>query len=255
MSLQLYNPTTKSGIIDIIYRNTGADAVKYPLEDIVSDINLAKDKFMSLVLLSSGKWQIDDSNHTDYPIITTNLVSGQRDYSFTTDEHGNLILDIYRVMVADENDIFYDLEPVDQQNKDEDTLSMVNGQNLTGKPTKYDKTANGIFLDAIPDYSATGGLKIFINREATNFSVPTLGVADTTKPGFVGLFHEYLATRPTAYYAQRKGLKNANFWVNELIKYEGSEALRLNGSIKNYYANRSKDERIILKPESITDYI
>ena len=242
MSLQLYAPATKSGIIDLIYSNTGADATKYPLIEVTRDINLAYDRVIDLAIKSSGKAQFDDTNHTKHPIIYFNLVAGQRDYSAITDEQGNLILDYYRVMVADENGIFYDLEKIDQQSKDYRTMGMVNGQNLTGKPNKYDQTGSGTFLDAIPDYSYTAGIKGFINREGSHFSVPTINVADTTMPGIDGRLHEYLATRPTAYYYARKGLSSAKFWQSELLKYEGDEDRGITGIIESVYSKRMKDE-------------
>ena len=257
MSLKLYQPVDRSGIVDAIYKNTSADTNKYPLMDMIADINLALDNLMSIAFRASGVWQLDDSNHADYPIITTNLISGQRDYSFTWDGAGNLILDIYRVMVADQNGRYYDLRPVDQQTssfitQDLTAQNLVNGQNLQGYPTIYDKTANGIFLDTIPSYNYTNGLKIFINREASHFSVPTINVADNTMPGIDGRLHEYLVVRPTAYYAARRGLKNYNFWANELLKYEGNEDKGITGMIEETYAKRSRDEmtKVITKYRS-----
>jgi hypothetical protein len=247
MSLSLYQPATRSGIIDLIYKTTGADTTKYPLMDVVADINLAVDKFFEIAVKSSGTWQLDDSNQTDYPILTTSLISGRRYYSFTQDSAGNLILDIYRVMAANPNGVFYDLQPVDQQAPNYQSMGMVDGQNLTGQPTKYDKTANGIFLDAIPNYNYTNGLKIFINREALRFSIPTVNVADSTKPGFIGTLHEYFVLRPSYFYALRKGLQNANALGAELMKYEGNENAGITGSIGEAYSKRPKDERTQIK--------
>jgi len=257
MSLKLYQPATKSGIIDQIYKILDADANKYPLAEVTADINLAVDNLMSLALPASGTWQLDDSNQTDYPILTTDLVSGQRDYSFTADESGNLILDIYRVMAMNPDGIFYDIVPTDQQSKPNWASmpvsavnysvgnTMVDGQNRQGNPTHYDKTANGIFLDLIPDYSKTGGLKIFVNREATHFTTPTINVADNTYPGFDGRVHEYLVIRPAYYYAFRKQLKIKDDLANELLKYEGTRGL--DGKISEVYGQRIKDERPVLQ--------
>lgn len=252
MSLQFYAPATKSGIIDLIYSNTGADATKYPLIEVTRDVNLALDKAIDLAIKACGKAQFDDTSHTKHPIIYFDLVSGQRDYSATTDEQSNLILDYYRVMVANEDGIFYDLEKVDQQTKGYRTLGMVDGQNLTGKPNKYDQTGSAIFLEPIPDYSYTAGIKCFINREGSHFSVPTVNVADTTMPGIDGRLHEYLAARPTAYYAARKGLKSVNFWFSELLKYEGDEDKGITGMIEGVYSKRERDvpTRIIPKSRS-----
>ena len=229
---------TKKQIDALIDRNCGTNDTSYPVADKTADVNLALDEILGFMFPRGGTWQLDDANHTDYPIIFTNLISGQRDYTFTTDEGGNMILDIYRVMVADSIGRFYDLDRVDQQLPDSENISMVDGQNLTGRPARYDKTANGIFLDLIPDYNYASGLKVFINREASYFTA----VDTTKKAGFAHLFHEYLALRPSYQYAYRNGLSN-------LVSLR-DEMLRMQQEIKTYYDRREKDveHRIIMEP-------
>lgn len=229
---------TKSQIDTLIDTNCKSSSVSYPVAQKTVDENLAMDKAFDIIFKAGGKWQFDDSNHADYPIITTNLVDGQRDYTFTTDEQGNLILDIYKVMIKDEGGVFREIYSVDQQT-DEVTDGFWDGENHEGIPHRYDKTANGIFLDAIPSYNSTGGLKIFINREASYFTT-----ADTTKkPGFAGLFHEYVALRPSYQYAYRNSLPNVNAFKNEMIEMESA--------MKKYYRDRSKDESMIIRGETI----
>jgi len=236
---------TYSQITTLINDNCDTDDTRYTLAKKVVDVNLALDQLSLRAIRASGKWQVDDSNHTKDPIITTNLVASQRDYHFTVDEQSNLILDIYRVMIADENGRYYDLEEVDQQTKGSKSLGFVDGQNLTGKPTKYDKTGNGIFLDCIPNYSYTNGLKVFINRESSYFVS-----GDTTKKaGFDGRLHEYLAIRPSYYYAMRKGLQVANYLGNELLKYEGDEDKGITGLIESIYSKRTRDETTQIIPK------
>jgi len=228
---------TYSQITTLINDNVDTTDTSYPLVKKVADVNLAIDKFFAIALQECGQWQFDDSNHTKDPIITTNLVSGQRDYHFTVDEQSNLILEIQRVMVADENGIFYDLEPVDQQTRGYKAIGFVDGQDTEGKPNKYDKTGSGIFLDPIPDYSYTNGLKFFISRQAHYFASD-----DTTATfGACGLFHEYLALRPSYFYANRKGLKNKLDLLNEMNKMELD--------ISEYYNKRSKDEPTKIIPK------
>lgn len=183
---------------------------------------------------AGGTWQLDDYNHTKYPIITTNLVSGQRDYSFTTDEQGNIILDIYKVMVADSAGIFHTLTPVDQQGNDA-MSSMTNGVNSTGMPTEYDKTGNAIFLNLIPSYSYTNGLKVWINREASYFIA-----SDTTKKwGFTGIYHEYLVLYACYKYAVAKMLSNRDIFKRDLLEMEEK--------IKKHLGQRQRD----VKPRMI----
>lgn len=219
---------TFSQITALIDRNCKSNSTSYSLADKTADINLAQDFLCAKAIKAGGTWQWDDSNQTDYPIITTNLVSGQRDYAFTTDEQGNIILDVYRVFIAQPNGTFVELTPVDVQS-DKDTAGFYNGLNASGTPTKYDKTGNGIFLDAVPNYSITNGLKLYINRESTYFLT-----SDTTKkPGFAGIFHEYLALRPSYQYAYRNNLKN-------LLPLQ-SEMLRMEKEIERYYGSRQRD--------------
>lgn len=228
MSLQFSDTSNKKGIVQTIYRRTGADATSYPIADLTADVNIAYDHVLELIFGAGGTWQFDDSGHSDYPIITTNLVAGQRDYAFITDENGNLILDIYKVMVAGSDGIYREIKGVDVQSE-QGMDTFFNGQNTQGTPNRYDKTANAIFLDLIPSYSYTDGLKVYINREGSYFTS-----SDTTKkPGFSGLFHEYLAIRPAYYYALDKQLPQlAGLQI---------EMLNLEKAIKAHYGKRERD--------------
>lgn len=212
----------------MIDANVGSNSVSYTIEEKTRDINLALDKAFALIFQVGGTWQFDDSNQTDYPIITTNLVSGQRDYSFTSDGSSNLILEIYRVLVADQNGLFRDVYPVDVE-QSAAPVSYTDGQNVGGLPNTYDKLANGIFLDPIPNYNRTGGLKVYVSREGSYF-VKT----DTTKKsGIAGLFHEYLALRPSWQYAARKGMANKGDLQAQVIQMEAD--------MMDYYKSREKD--------------
>ena len=247
MSLVFSNTTTKAGIIQLIERT-----LQFPdghisgtttrLREFTSEVNLALDRVLALIFEADGTWQFDDSNHTDFPIITTNLVDGQRDYTFTTDEGNNVILDIHRVFVLPSatSTKYGEVVPIDaQSNSSAETEGFWNGQNTEGVPYYYDKTANGIFLDPIPSYNATNGLKVYINREASYFAI-----TDTTKkPGFAGIFHEYLVLRPAYTYAYRHQLATLG-----LIR---DEMLRMEEEVKKYYARREKDVRHIMSPKKI----
>lgn len=224
----------KTQIDALIDRNCKSNSVSYSTEDKTADENLAIDFVYATIFKAGGTWQFDDSNHTDYPIITTNVVQNQRDYAFVADENDNLILDIYRVMVKDANGIFHEILPVDVQS-DKDMQSFYDGQNTTGTPTRYDKTANGIFLDRIPSYNSSDGLKVYINREGSYFTTSD----STKKPGFAGLFHEYIALRPSYQYAYRNGLTNTALLQTEMLTMEAK--------IQDYYGKRERDIRRQMK--------
>lgn len=224
---------TYTQLLDLINDNVKSTSTSYSTADKTRDINLALDRVFSLIFEVGGTWQFDDNNHGDYAIITTNIVSGQRDYSFTTDEQGNLILEVLKVFVADSTGLFREVTPVDVPAGA--PSNYWDGQNTGGQPNSYDKLANGIMLDPIPNYNRTNGLKVYISREASYFAT-----TDTTKKaGFAGLFHEYLALRPSYQYAYRNGLPNMNLLKQEMLEMEEA--------IKNYYKAREKDTRKVLR--------
>lgn len=239
MSIEFSNPTLESGICELIDANCGTNLVSYPKAKKVVDVNLAIDAAVAIAIQESGKAQFDDTNHTDYPIITLDLVGGRRDYSFTTDENGNLILDYYKVVVkSSSTGEYYEVGPVDVQS-DPNMNSFFNGNDIQGAPSRYDKTGNGLFLDPIPENDVPDGLKIYINREGSHFTS-----ADTTKmPGFPGVLHEYFAIRPSYFYALRKGLKNKNDLFDEMIRWENK--------IRAHFGSREKDTRSVLKGKEV----
>lgn len=228
MSLAFSNSANSSGIVELVDDIVKSNSTTYPIASKTRDINLGMDKVLSLIFDAVGTWQFDDTNQTDYPIISTNLVSGQRDYSFTSDANGNLILDIYKVLISDSTGHFTEIKPYDVQSESSIT-SYTDGQNTGGTPTSYDKTGNGIFLDPIPNYNYTNGLKIYINREPSYFTT-----SDTTKkPGFAGIFHKYLALYASREYAMRNQL--------DVLKTLELDIFKMEQSIKDYYGSRERD--------------
>lgn len=248
MSIVYSDTTNKSGIIQLIEQNCGFNdggisGDSTLLAQFTGQINATIDEMLGFLFPKGGTWQLDDSNHIDHPFIYTNIVSGQRDYSFDTDEQGNVVLDIYRVMVADSGGTFAEIKAQDQQtanSNNSNTTSYIDGKNTAGVPTTYDKTGNSIFLDPVPNYDYTKGLKVFINREASYFTT-----SDTAKKlGFASLFHEYLALKPSYNYARANSLNN-----REVLK---RDMLEMRQAIIDYYGTREKDvkKRLIANVEN-----
>lgn len=223
---------TYTEILGLIQRNTNTQNTttsSYPIADKTTDVNNALNKFMMLAIQSEGTWQVDDTNQTDYPIITTNLVSGQQDYTFSTDQDGNQILDIYRVEIkSSTGTTSSQLRPIDQSELT--GVALTEFMKTSGTPTYYDKTANGVFLYPAPNYNSSAGLKIYCNRTSTYFTI-----TDTTKKaGIPWTFHEYLAIRPSYFYCLQKGLPQAKNLYQEMMNFEDL--------IGDYYSKRAKDE-------------
>jgi hypothetical protein len=200
------------------------------LKEFTAEANNALDEYTRLAISASGRWKFDDSNHSDFPEIITDLVGDQRAYTFVNDEQGNVILDIYRVYVKNDQGNYVLITPIDP---DTETVDVTNydGQNTTGFSYEYDKTANAILLNRVPPTNVTDGLKVSINREASYFTYQ-----DTTrKPGIYGLHHKYLYLKPALDYARRN--TQTTFPRIEM------EVLRIEREIKDGINRRAKDER------------
>lgn len=256
MSLQYNDTVNYKGIVQTYEKEAGFNfgdisGNVQKLKSFTADVNLAMDDYLRIALKASGTWQFDDSNHTDYPIIFTDLISGQQDYTFVKDGSNNLILDIYKVVVRDQNGYGREIYPVDQQTTDTQgtggrypVADFYDNQPHPGVPLWYDKTANGIFLDCVPNYTTNGastgvyGLEIYINREASYFVY-----TDTTKmPGVPGTHHKYFALKPALDYARRNNLAILPRLEAEVLKYEGDEDRGIIGRIARDFSNRPRDE-------------
>ena len=150
--------------------------------------------------------QIDDTNYTNQPFSTFNIVSGQNDYQFLTDADGNTITDITAVLILESTTATdfvkldsLTLDGVNYQSNnssghlgssitDAELILSPNASN-TGVPTGYLERNNTIFFDKIPNYSKTAGGKLFYKRVPSYFTT-----SDTTKaPGFDQTHHQMLA--------------------------------------------------------------
>ena len=223
--------SARTGIVQVLEDLTStqsASTSSYPLSVKIRDINMAFDDYQTIVTEASGTWQLDDSNHTKYPNMKFDLVSGQQDYNFTEDEQGNQVQDIYRVECKDANGEWQLLKAYDEQSEE---TSMSARELLTGTPTRYYKTANGIFLDVTPNYNSSLGIRMFFTRSPSYFTT-----ADTTKePGIPNAHHRYLAVKPAYWYWLPKDSQRASLYFAELQKIEKM--------ISDSVSQRVRDER------------
>lgn len=180
------------------------------------------------VLQVDGRYQWDDTNYSDQPISTFNLVSAQRSYSFTKDENLNQILDVVRVEVKDDSGLWHLLTPVDQSQLKQGYDEFLKGD---GIPRFYDW--NGTVLNLFPasNYASTNGCKVWFKREGSFFAS-----TDTTKePGFASPFQKILWLGPAYDYALQVGKANANALRQE-VELERER-------LREFYSRRNKYEQ------------
>lgn len=243
------NSTTREGIVQECDFLVGSDDTTYPIAEKTRNANRALDKVISIILSADGRWQFDDTNYTDLPIGTTNIITGQQDYSFSTD-----MITVTRVEVKDAQGNWRYLLPFDQRDLMPDqpnTLPRVGGSiagtnySLTefmeqsGTPAYYDKLATSVFLYPKPNYNSTGALKVFYQRQP-NYFIST----DTTKePGFAKHLHRYIPLSMAYDYAISKDLGKRNVLREEMLVMEKQ--------IMDHYTIRKKDEKTRLMPRMI----
>lgn len=243
-SMIFSNSTTKAGLVEECDFLVGSNSVTYPIEQKTRNANRALDKVVSLILSSDGRWQFDDTNYTDLPIGTTNLVLNQQDYSFSTD-----MITVTRVEIKDADGNWHYLNPFDQRDLTPSEPSPIpsgyaspinTGYSLTdflntpGTPAYYDKLATSVFLYPEPSYNSTNGLKVYFQRQPSYFAT-----TDTTKePGFAKHLHRYISLSMAYDYALAKNLAKLNTIRNEMLAMEKA--------IVEFYNIRKKDEKPVM---------
>lgn len=245
----VFNDTsTKAGLIqeceDLVFGNYGdISSNSDRLYQFTRLLNEGLNRVTSLILKSDGRWQFDDSNNTDLPIGTADLVttagSEQQDYELAVTH-----LKILGVEVKNADGNWVNLIPLDQLDISNSGNSVTDFLKTPGMPLYYDKIGRSVFLYPKPLASAvtsTAGLKVRFQRPPSYFVY-----TDTAKaPGFNSLYHRLVALIASRDYAITKILSSAK-GISELVA-QGEEEL-----IENYTL-RNKDEKISITSKGRRD--
>lgn len=193
----VFNDTiTLQGIVQDAYFEATADSSSYPIADVTRNANTALDNVVTLILGADQRWQFDSTNSTDLPIGTTDIVSGQQDYSF--DEE---YLVIKSIELADASGKWTRLIPIDNMSLDE-RQALSGFETVNGTPLYYDKMGDSIILYPAPNYNYTAGLRAYFQRKIDYFVA-----GDTIKePGFAKHLHKYISLYCAYAYACAKDL-------------------------------------------------
>jgi len=190
---QCSDTTNKTGLIqrfEFWARLKDGSVTGTLLKQVTDRLNAGMEKIMPLLLSYSDYIRWDDTeNHTDRPIGTVNLVSGQADYTIKTDANSLDILNInaVRVLRSASGTEYSTLKRMTMD--DERALdAMSPNPSNSGIPEYFLENGNNLFLYPEPNYSATDGIKLFFQREH-NYFVST----DTTQEsGLPKIFDELL---------------------------------------------------------------
>lgn len=226
----------RNGLIQLLERDTNtqsATTASYPLAVKTEDINNAIGTFALIATKASGRMQWDDTNQTDYPVIYTNIVSGQVDYTVTVDGStpANQILDLRQVRIKDNTGTWKTLKPIDRE-----ANSINRYEGVTGVPEVYDFDSNGLKLYPIASYNSTAGIELYVSRTPSYFAS-----TDTTKEaGIPRIFQNYLHLKPAYLYCLVKTLPQTKGLQLEVEKLELA--------IADYYSRRDRVDRKQMRP-------
>lgn len=208
------------------------------LKQFTGRLNHAFDEVLPIVFQSDAKWQYDDPNHTDHPIATLDLASGQPDYSFISDEDGNSILELRSIFVKDPQGIWQKLTPIDADSDPNTSQVFAQNSTNTGTPTRYDKIGTTIWLDPMPNYSSTGGVRGVFSRSQSYFVS-----GDTTKtPGIPSPFHRLLPLIASRDYVAVHKTDNP-----QLLNTINGVIAELKRNLATHFSKRSRDEKPVLR--------
>jgi len=231
MSIQFSDVAGNTGILQQARSFARVDANQWPTVKVLNSVNNYLDEVTGYAVGADKRFNWDDTNHAKLPIGTTNLVAGQQDYSYLTDEQGNAILSLTRVDLLQTTGGIY--IPLALKIESEITQAVDEYQKTAGIPLEYIKIADNIIrLKSQPSANITAGLKFYFERTASYFVI-----GDTTKaPGVSPLLHRGFIIAAAYDAAITLGLKNTNLVSKEMDK----ERQKM---IQYFGGNRNRDQK------------
>lgn len=215
-----------------------ADTSSYTAADLLRRVNNALEELVSTLINADGTWQYDDTNHTDLPIGTGNLVAGQSSYSFASE-----FLDVETVKVMDAGGTYRLVQPLDPK---EMTVSIEEYFGTsTGMPTHYDKQGDTIKLYPAPSTSAvtlTAGLKVHFKRTAALFTTAEVN-AGTKEPGIASPYHQLIAYMAALPYCMA--------YKKDRVPLYEKKTVELKADMVRFYSRREKDKRKVMSMKPI----
>lgn len=227
-----------AAIQTLLYKLTKTNSTSLLAADMNDFTQPAENDIASMIMQCDGRWQYDDTNQTDTPIATTNLVSGQQDYTLSLSQ-----LRILSISVLGLTGIWRKLIPFDPDDLTDSFGPLYDRAqflNTPGIPLYYDLQGESIYLYPAPDngisVTLTAGLKVYYQRGPVAFDWTSGNTTNT--PGFNSLYHHLIAYKAAVSYCVINLPELVAGYMNVVAKIESALILD--------YSKRDKDERQIL---------
>ena len=249
--MQFYDATNKQGIAQEIDRLCDSTDTSYTRVDKTSRVNNALEELVSDIINADGTWQFDDTNQTDLPIGTFNLVEGQETYSLPSFASGFLQIEAIEILDSDGN-TYRRIKAIDinelpgKLGPDEYFGVTSAGNPQIGYPQWYDLQGDTITLYPSPTSTSvtlTAGGKIWFKRRPVLFTVASNTNADTQQPGLPSTHHILLAYMAAIPYCMSFKKDRVVWLTNKVIE--------MKATLMKHYAFREKDKKKKFSPRAI----
>lgn len=226
-SVNLSATTAKPSIIEDIDWMLGTDSTQYPLADKLRNINMNMYDVVTDIIRYNSNWEWDDTNKTDFPIGTTNMVASQKDYALPSN-----FLKLLRVEVKDSNGNFQKVTQFDEQQVG---VGLSEFMKTDGMPLYYREIGSSIELYPSPASNVTtltAGLKVYYTRTQTEFTNADASVS----PGLPANFHRVLSLGVSYDFASVRMTSNPNLITSLKTRLD-----KMREDIKEYYSTRNRE--------------
>lgn len=231
---------------------THSDTVSYTATNLLIDVNIWYEKIVSMIFESQDDTDFDDQRNTTYPIVTTPMVAGQRDYSIPVSE---AVLKIKRVDITYDGSNWFRATPFDdgvtnwgQGNATNEDVNMIK------TAPRYDVKYNSLFiypLAVASDVSAGASIRVEWERDIVVFTTAdyTTDPNDSTVvPGIDNQFQAMIAYGAAYEFANANNLPQLGNIKNDLQDWETR--------LRTAYGRKNLDTILSLRPayDSYGDY-
>lgn len=186
------------------------------------------------IMQSMDGWHYDDSNATDFPFISANLVAGQQDYGGLLTER---VLRMKRAEITYDGTNWVKLTPFDlNEDMNATDSTSVSGDFSQANP-RYRMVQNSILVYPVPDTSITDGLKLFVDRSIIPVTASDV-TTGTLVLGFDINFHDIVPMGMAYdYNSVKKGDKSLM-----------EDILALKFELMKHYSSKTADKKLALSP-------
>lgn len=237
--MQYNGNSTSQDMVSLANLFTKQNNNSFPLTEKTIYANMGNRIILTEIHNAYGGWKYDDRNNTDFPIATTDLVSGQTDYALPIDT-----IHLNAVYYKDTAGNWTKLIPL--------TLEEINRmeaepefEDTNARPTYYRALSNSIKIYPASDYSQDDSLMVEYSRDVSTFAT-----TDTTKQaGFDPIFHEAIPVYMSYQYAQINQLPMLKSLTEQWIDYLARIRRHYSQKFKDMFPARMNVDR------NLTDYL